>query len=149
MLAIHEAGHLVVAVATGVRGRAWIFPSGTLDPINERTWGGKFDLCFDPTFELTEPMAAVIGAAGVVAECWSDDPLIESWEILDWIDLVCVEPSATDLALMGVVSEDTISKALELLRGHREFFDWAVTSLLEDKVIPDGLAWDKFLSEGK
>jgi len=137
--AIHEAGHLVVAVASGVRGRAWIYRRETPDPFTEKTWGGRFQ-------PYCGSVSDVIGVAGVVAEMWCDDPTIESWQILESIELGTVEPSQTDWTLIQRISEPAIATALDLLRNQREFFDWAVGALIHDEVIPDGESWDYFWS---
>ena len=141
--AIHEAGHLTVALALKVRGRAWIFPSATHDMMAEKLWVGKFQ-----AMTCQGVSRPVICIAGVVAECLADDPQIEATEIVDFIDCGIVTPSPTDMMGISVVSEEIVSTALELCRENKTFFDWAVAKLIRDESVTDGMAGDYFHSLG-
>lgn len=137
--AIHEAGHLTVALASGVSGRAWIFPTETEDLLEAKTWTGKFAT-------VGCPNSPEICIAGVVAECWVEDSQVEASEIVEFIEDEFVIPSPTDMKGIPVVSEKLVSTALELLRAYKTFFDWAVAELINDEVITDGMASEYFRS---
>lgn len=145
--AIHEAGHLTVACAMGSNGGTHISPTHTKDPVNEKTWGGQFR---QVGWESEHPE---IGVAGVVAECWVDDPDVATWEIADYILDGFIVPSDSDLRMIhGAVyegdwpeiSEDLIDYTLVLLRENKTFFEWAVAELINEHVISDGQAKDQY-----
>jgi hypothetical protein len=137
--AIHEAGHITVGLALGIRGSAWVYTSQTIDPENEKLWVGKH--------ATRDPITAAVAVSGLVAECWVENPETSADEITDWIDDGLVSPSATDEAQFPTSYEGKLAavvEALELLQKHKAFFDWAVEQLIDTEAITNGMAGEKF-----
>lgn len=132
--AIHEAGHLTVAVAIGQRARASIWKHDG-DPELEKTWTGRAG---------GYGIHPLIAVAGIVAECLDESD--DAQEIDEWIDCEIVLPSATDLAHFPPAEKrvEVIAEAIEILKEHKAFFDWAVAELIENHVITDGMADENF-----
>ena len=145
--AIHEVGHLTVARALGCNGWTCIYPAPTNDVINEMTCAGHFRQMHS---EADRPE---IGVAGIVAECWVEDPDTDACSIAELIDIGSCVPSDSDMRMIhGAVyeggwpeiSKDLISVALELLRENKTFFEWAVAELMNEHGISDGQAKDQY-----
>ena len=137
--AIHEAGQLTVGLALGIRGSAWVYRSETIDPANEKLWVGKRE-----AYGLVYSAVAI---SGLVAECWVENPATSSDEITDWIDDGLISPSPEDSANLPSSYEGKLAavvEALALLQKHKAFFDWAVEKLINDDLITDGVAWERF-----
>jgi hypothetical protein len=135
--AIHEAGHLTVAMATGKRCRAELHTTGTANADQVKYWtgrAGEYGIHFTP----------IVAVAGIVAECMdeTDDP----WAIDEFIECGVVVPSESDLKLFPPEDQRlaVITQAIDLLNRHKTFFDWAVAELIEGEVITDGMAADNF-----
>lgn len=135
--AIHESGHLTVAVALGIDARAWVYENKGCDVWESHTWLGRMEATRHP------PSVAV---AGVVAECWAKDPEVDCWNIGEFIRLDVITPSPTDLVNFPADEklEETIEESLVLLVKYKKFFDWAVARLVEDEGITNGEARDQF-----
>src|SRR5688500_11841218 len=137
--AIHEAGHLTVGLALGIRGSAWVYKSQTVDPENEKLWIGKH--------ESQGPITAAAALSGLVAECWVDNRATRPDEITDWIDDGLVSPSSTDSALFPATYVEKLAAVVEsheLLLKHKVFFEWAIEKLVNAEVVTDGMAADQW-----
>ncbi|HZN36033.1 MAG TPA: hypothetical protein VFB80_19520 [Pirellulaceae bacterium] len=137
--AIHEAGHLTVGLALGVRGSAWVYRSETTDPDNEKLWIGKH--------EAHGLVTATVAVSGLVAECWVEKPETSPDEIADWIDDGLVSPSPTDKTRFPESYEETLTAIVEahaILVKHKRFFEWAVDELIKFETITDGMAAEKW-----
>lgn len=136
--AIHETGHLTVAVALGMDARAWLYENEGCDVWQTHTWGGKM--------EAKGRHPPSVAVAGVVAECWAKDPDVDCWNIGEFIRLDVITPSPTDLVNFPPDDklEEAIEEALTLLEKYKKFFDWSVARLIEDEGITNGEARDQF-----
>ena len=141
--ALHEAGHLTAASASGLGARAEIFERDrATNTYAERRWGGREETIGSPQISS---VSWVIGVAGEVAVCWDSDRDVFADDIAE---LIVDELSPTDAALIGGVSEDDLHQAiyaaLGLLREHEAFFRWATAELLSDSVITNGMAAERW-----
>lgn len=136
--AIHESGHLTIGCSESCWCRAWIFPDSPDDPYVTKTWLGRY--------EQPPPMSSTTAVAGVVAECWMDDPGTEAWQIVEMIEDEGVLPSPTDISGFPIAAEmtRTVDQALALLKQHRAFFEWAVRKLIREKYISEYAAAKRF-----
>jgi hypothetical protein len=147
--AAHEAGHLTASIALGrACCSAWIRRNKEPDynPIKERPWIGASQ-------SMGEPVPAAIGMAGMVAECLHDDPACTEDEILEFIDLGSVLGSESDWAYLDRNNQQEVTlavrAAIELLTKERRFFEWAVKTLLEERIVTDGMAAKAYRKLGK
>lgn len=138
MAAVHEAGHLTVALALGLRGRAWLFRSNTQDVGQEKTWVGRSGLSKVP---------AAVAVAGCVAACAET----EGYDGISCEDIAYVSldemASPTDLAAIPTGFKkrcEAIMESLGLLQRHDAFFRRACHELETYENIPDGMAQDLF-----
>ena len=107
LVAYHEAGHVVVAWAEGARNiEVWLQRTDTNDPWNELTWTGR-------TTMDGEAVSAIVGIAGVVAECIYEDGDISVDSIICQLLEGDVELSDTDWSRTGCRVTD--EQALESL----------------------------------
>jgi hypothetical protein len=139
--AIHEAGHLTVAVALGIRGaRSHLVRTNDPDLRNSSSWVGQT--------QISGRERPEVSIAGVVAECLNQDCLIEADEIAYYIDEEVLAPSPSDWRAIPRDDPEAlllcIENAIDLLCKHKQFFEWAVAELLEGDVITDGMAAKKF-----
>jgi hypothetical protein len=117
--AIHEAGHVIMAVYLGYTASAWIHTNETRDPLAEKTWLGHATVPDRPR-ACDHPHNRMIAVAGMVAErLWKnghDEEYAEpyGWEDIlwdeecmsfsDWWNADC-EPGEPDGGLYDVVAE--------------------------------------------
>ena len=134
LAAVHEAGHLTVALALGSRGSVTLGRQGEF-------WTGSF-----LSADESKPSVAI---AGTVAECLIDQPGVKAVDLADQIEDDFLLPSPIDMRNVpqdfGGLTE-AITDALELLADHRSFFDWAVAELVAHEAISEEAAWDRFHS---
>ncbi len=95
--AVHEIGHAVVAFTKGIIMRAWLEPSGTKDPRFDKTWIGHIQNVYGGFDSVGAP---AIGVAGIVAECFSDEPDIAAEEIVERWKNQNLTPSESDLKIV-------------------------------------------------
>ena len=112
--AIHEAGHVTVAMAIGKRCWAELHTTGTANPDQESCWTGRsggYGIRFAP----------VIAVAGIVAECMdeTDDPR----DIDEWIEYGVVLPSETDMKFFTPEKQRLaiFTQAIDLLKRQSRF----------------------------
>src|SRR5262245_52737797 len=135
----HEAGHLTVCVASGVRGAVRLFRNEVADVDLEKTWLGSHD--------AYGPVSAAIAVAGVVAESWVDDQDVTPVSLTQEIEDEIIEPSPTDwkhIRRDGRAIHAAVVEALTALEKHKSFFKWAVAKLIKDEVVTEGMAAEKF-----
>ena len=80
--AIHEAGHVLMALHLGYQADAWIHQHKTSRPLEEKTWVGHMVL-HDRPEDLRHPDVRMIAVAGLVAEIlWKtghDEEYADQW----------------------------------------------------------------------
>lgn len=131
--AVHEAGHLTVAVVSGCRASAWIGPSGTLDPFAEKLWIGQTQ--HRPPRTAND---AALGVAGAVAEIMDVDALDPS-DIAILIESDETALSETDRQSLGDADLlEAVNAAVAILYQHADFHEWVVAELLEHESIATG-----------
>ncbi len=137
--AVHEAGQLTVALASGIRGSARICKTEPANLGEEPAWAGQYS-------ESSEAFLALVAVAGLVAEQWCKDPGVDPNDIVDWIECESLmpAPSADEYFAVPPDCPGAIADALKLLIGHRSFFDWSVRMLMADNAISAGSAWARF-----
>jgi hypothetical protein len=117
--AFHEAGHVTVASAKGLRAWAWLYRSDTLRPFDEKIWRGRTQIVGD------DPVYAV---AGMVAEqlMYQDDiplrEIMEQWKLMGDTE---VGLSPTDMELVPrdwPAREAVVEEALTILRDRSSCF---------------------------
>jgi hypothetical protein len=151
----HEAGHLTVAVACGMRASAWLIPNNHHRTLEEVLWVGKtewlrvnFKAPGHPGVMVKPADERAVAVAGLLAEamakregdCFAD-------EILDDLDNGLIEFSQTDAAGAGNdrrVLYRVLRRAEKILSKHRAFCEWATEGLYESGSITDGMAADQF-----
>lgn len=135
--AIHEVGHLTVALYEGSGGSAWLERNTTRNvAADDKSWLGKFHGKITPA----------VAVAGIVAEVLEDEPGIQGREIVWYLeDEICI-PSDSDKQYFPPAEqlEGVVAVALAALKEHKTFFDWAVSMLVEGEVITDGMAREHF-----
>jgi len=139
--AIHEAGHLTVALALNIEceASARLVPNDhTKNWMEERYWTGTTRALF---------MTSVVAVAGAVADYWRDDPGVEAWQIDDYLDEALDELSPSDVAQFPSPGKRprAVARALALLRNHKRFFEWAVVELVVCEEINEDDAAEQFL----
>lgn len=79
LAAVHEAGHVVIALHLGYEPQAYIRPIGADDPTETKTWIGQAGMCMPP--EAPPEHMRMVGIAGMVAEeVWRHrDPDCVEW----------------------------------------------------------------------
>ncbi|KQR77598.1 hypothetical protein [Rhizobium sp. Leaf341] len=103
LAAIHEAGHVLMAIHLGYRAKAWVNPNETGDPFGEKTWVGHMTMRGMPE-ERDHPHVRMVAVAGMVAEeLWKnghDEEYAETWR---WEDALKDEDimSYSDWRLAG------------------------------------------------
>jgi hypothetical protein len=115
---VHEHAHVLVAEHLGMTGTVNVKPnpngSSALD--GERFWLGHAQI-----FGIGGAPANVkrlVGLAGLVAEQVYYDEDVLAAGIMAEVDLIGLELSETDAALVGHYSEEDVAKTLELVRRH-------------------------------
>ncbi len=140
---IHEAAHLTAALALGGVARAYIWREGPATA-GRKGWRGQCQ-------SLRKPRGvnrcAVLGIAGVIGNFLFDDPDIDCFRACEYIDMDSESMSDTDMALIKAsrLRVATLAdRALQLLREHRDFWEWATRELFENKNITDAQAIERF-----
>ena len=139
----HEAGHATVAA---VEGRwiesCWLFRNDSGNP-NESSWLGCMQTLGRGS--ACESIAGVVGELSIedssIVFDGSIPPESAAEEIYIYIELGIVELSSTDREGLPANRDDwfpAIVEAVELLRDHRDLFNWIVAELLSDEVVTDG-----------
>lgn len=139
--AVHEAAHLVVNFATGVRARAEIWPIDEAHRIGDRTWAGE------ATAMRSFAASPAVGMAGYVAESLQNEPHVSAeWIAANWwkeIDAGGGSTAPTTDEHRATVLA-AIKSAMEILAQHRPFYEWAVDELMTAGLISDATAADAF-----
>ncbi len=88
LAAIHEAGHVLMAIYLGYEADAWIHPHQSADMRNEKAWLGKMIIRNQPA-DLDNPHMRMVAVAGMVAErLWKNGHDDEYAEPYSWEDLL-------------------------------------------------------------
>jgi hypothetical protein len=125
-LAVHEAGHAVIALHLGYDPDVAIWYTGSDDPLTEKAWLGQTRMSMPPTTPVEHHR--MIGVAGMVAEdIWANrhawDAYADPWYWEDTLwDPDCMSP--TDWRLCGYADgefdnylTDTAAEVARLLTG--------------------------------
>jgi len=108
---IHGYAHSTVADYLNVPG----FVS-----IERNVNGGAAEKFYIAEFTSTKLVkggaARLIALAGIVAECYANDPVVSPQEIADWISFDLFELSPTSAALILASDEGDVARCLEIVR---------------------------------
>ena len=109
----HEAAHVVVARHLGYGADAALWPSGTADAVEEKTWTGR--MCFSP-LPLSVHDRRMIGLAGEVATLLLRDPDLHPQEVEDFLMTDNGSISETDTDLIDGCAYEDIEACIDLVR---------------------------------
>jgi hypothetical protein len=134
--AVHEAAHLTIAIATGVRASAYIAPSHSNDSLRNKTFVGQMQL----RSLLDCRSMAMVCAAGYVAEVLNEEPDLHVSDITD--GMVSDEASLSPTDRRGIefyVSTSDFDAMVKLvicvrkwLQRNATYHAWAVDRLLSE-----------------
>lgn len=113
LVCLHEFAHQEVARHFGFEGHVRVHdnPSGGFD---ERFFGGRFFLL--DLFGKADPRAKrLIALAGKVAETLDDDPDLEGWELIEWLDYGIESLSDSDAVLAEAFDEQDIDECIAIV----------------------------------
>jgi len=134
IMAAHQAGHLVVAVAMGGSARSWIWESDLEDARQRGIWLGDTTLvagCWN----------RAVGAAGAIAVHLTHQPDASFEECIFHLSLSKYLPDSDGDLSLGDAREllDDVEGAFDLLTANQQFFEWAVAELMSEGTVTEGM----------